>query len=195
MGSLVLNGATSGSTTLTPTDAVTATLTLPSATTTLAGLTTPSFTTTIGVGGATASSSGSGISFPATQSASSDANTLDDYEEGTWTPTDASGAGLSFTVLDARYTKVGRIVECFAQITYPSTASGSGASVGGLPFTSANTSGGAYGAFTCYTNYSQASWLISSGTTTTQPYTFAGVQVTNSAISGKQFRLVWIYEV
>jgi hypothetical protein len=33
------------------------------------------------------SASGSGISFPATQSASSDANTLDDYEEGTWTPT------------------------------------------------------------------------------------------------------------
>ena len=46
----------------------------------------PSFTTTIGVGGATASASGTGITFPATQSASSDANTLDDYEEGTWTP-------------------------------------------------------------------------------------------------------------
>jgi hypothetical protein len=41
------------------------------------------FPTTIGVGGATPSASGSGISFPATQSASSDANTLDDYEEGT----------------------------------------------------------------------------------------------------------------
>jgi hypothetical protein len=40
------------------------------------------FPTTIGVGGATPSTSGSGISFPATQSASSDANTLDDYEEG-----------------------------------------------------------------------------------------------------------------
>jgi hypothetical protein len=44
------------------------------------------FPTTIGVGDATPSASGSGISFPATQSASSDANTLDDYEEGTWTP-------------------------------------------------------------------------------------------------------------
>ena len=37
--------------------------------------------------GATSPSSGTGIAFPATQNASSDANTLDDYEEGTWTPT------------------------------------------------------------------------------------------------------------
>jgi len=44
----------------------------------------PSFPSTIGVGGATASSSGAGITFPATQSASTDANTLDDYEEGNW---------------------------------------------------------------------------------------------------------------
>lgn len=40
----------------------------------------------IGLGNSTPSS-GMGIKFPATQSASSDANTLDDYEEGTWTPT------------------------------------------------------------------------------------------------------------
>jgi len=68
-------------------------------------------TTTIGVGGATPSASGSGITFPATQVASSDANTLDDYEEGTWTPNQGSG----LTVVGAfsssgRYTKVGRVV-------------------------------------------------------------------------------------
>jgi hypothetical protein len=39
--------------------------------------------TTVGVGGATPAASGAGITFPATQSASTDANTLDDYEEGT----------------------------------------------------------------------------------------------------------------
>ena len=37
--------------------------------------------------GASVSANGVGITFPATQSASTDANTLDDYEEGTWTPT------------------------------------------------------------------------------------------------------------
>lgn len=71
----------------------------------------PKFTTTIGVGGTTPAASGSGITFPATQSASSDANTLDDYEEGTWTPTQGSG----LTVVGAfsssgSYTKVGRVV-------------------------------------------------------------------------------------
>ena len=54
------------------------------------GITTNSGTlisaSTIGVGGTTPSASGAGISFPATQSTSTDANTLDDYEEGTWTP-------------------------------------------------------------------------------------------------------------
>ena len=52
--------------------------------------------TTIGVGGATPSTSGSGITFPATASASSNANTLDDYEEGTWTPTLGGTATYNF---------------------------------------------------------------------------------------------------
>jgi hypothetical protein len=53
----------------------------------------------------------SGITFPATQVASSDANTLDDYEEGTWSPTPSGGANLtSQTSVSARYTKIGRLV-------------------------------------------------------------------------------------
>jgi hypothetical protein len=65
------------------------------------------------------------------------ANALDDYEEGTWTPTDASGAGLTLSVGGTpRYVKIGRFVFFnVGLITYPSTANGSGASVGGLPFT------------------------------------------------------------
>jgi hypothetical protein len=97
-------------------------------------------TTTIGVGAATPSASGSGITFPATQSASSDANTLDDYEEGTWTPVDSSGASLSFTVNYATYTKIGRQVVAIGHLDYPSTASGAVAVIGGLPFTVATGS-------------------------------------------------------
>ena len=81
---------------------------------------------------------GGQIVFPATQSASSDANTLDDYEEGTWTPVDGSGAGLTLTVNgSARYVKIGRFV-FFAvnEIVYPSTANTSSARINGLPFTS-----------------------------------------------------------
>ena len=56
-------------------------------------------------------SAGTGIAFPATQSASSDANTLDDYEEGTWTPNQGSGLVVvgAFSSV-GNYVKIGRVV-------------------------------------------------------------------------------------
>jgi hypothetical protein len=56
----------------------------------------------------------------------------------TWTPTDASGAGLSFTGVSASYTQIGNMVFYYAQLTYPTTASGSNAAIGGLPVNVAN---------------------------------------------------------
>jgi len=93
---------------------------------------------TIGVGAATPSASGAGITFPATQSASSDANTLDDYEEGTWTPGDGSGAGLTLNTISATYTKIGNTVRVSWYGTYPATASTNGAIITGLPFLPSN---------------------------------------------------------
>jgi hypothetical protein len=81
---------------------------------------------------------GTGITFPATQSASSDANTLDDYEEGIFTP-DARGstsAGTgTYTIRTGRYRKIGSLV--YAQITIGWSAhTGTGAlHIGNLPFT------------------------------------------------------------
>jgi hypothetical protein len=63
----------------------------------------------ISVGGAAPTTVGAGITFPATQAASSNANTLDDYEEGTWTPTYVNFTITSGTS-EARYTKVGRVI-------------------------------------------------------------------------------------
>jgi hypothetical protein len=53
-----------------------------------------------------------GIAFPATQVASSDANTLDDYEEGTWTPTLYQGSTqiTSATIAYGRYIKIGKVL-------------------------------------------------------------------------------------
>jgi len=90
--------------------------------------------------------SGVGITFPATQVASSNANTLDDYEEGTWTPTDNSGAGLTITVNGAQYTKIGRTVTINFEITFPSTANGNNVSVS-LPFTPDSANRGGLSAF------------------------------------------------
>jgi len=63
------------------------------------------------------------------------ANKLDDYEEGTWTPTANSGV-TGFTVISADYIKVGEIITVRA---YLNNFSGAGASqlvIGGLPFSS-----------------------------------------------------------
>jgi hypothetical protein len=108
------------------------------------GITTNSGTvisaSTIGVGGATPSTSGAGITFPATQSASTDANTLDDYEEGTWTPNIGSGSA-TITSVSGQYTKIGNRVICSFKFTCNST--GSITYIGGLPFTVINSHCGA----------------------------------------------------
>ena len=147
MASLVVSGDTSGAITLSaPSVAGTNTLSLPAQTATLATLTTPSFATTIGVGGATAAASGAGITFPASQSASSDANTLDDYEEGTWTPTlnfGGAASGITYSFQNGLYTKIGNLVFIRCTIVLSSKGSSTGnATITGLPFTSKNTTGG-----------------------------------------------------
>jgi hypothetical protein len=94
--------------------------------------------TTISVGDATPANSGAGITFPATQSASSDANTLDDYEEGTWTPGQGSGLTVVGTFSSTgRYTKIGRFIFASGRIQSTTTiATTSGTQMfTGLPFT------------------------------------------------------------
>ena len=82
--------------------------------------------------------SGTGIAFPATQSSSSDANTLDDYEEGTWTPT-VQGGGTAGTYTlsgaSASYTKIGNQVTVWAAFGFSAASGGSSyISIGNLPF-------------------------------------------------------------
>jgi hypothetical protein len=139
MSSVIVAGDTSGSVTLqAPAIAGSTVLTLPTVSGTMATLTTPSFTTTIGVGGATPSASGAGITFPATQSASTDANTLDDYEEGTWTATLKGGGADPTTPVTATgiYTKIGRSVTVSVYFDNVNTTGASGeAYIAGIPFT------------------------------------------------------------
>jgi hypothetical protein len=85
--------------------------------------------------------SGTGITFPATQSASSDANTLDDYEEGTFTPTWTPSTSGTITLYSSYstlgYTKIGRVVTITGSNSVQSASSPVGTSVNitGLPFT------------------------------------------------------------
>jgi hypothetical protein len=103
-------------------------------------LTTPIVATTMGVGGATPAASGVGITFPATQSASSDANTLDDYEEGTFTVTviGYSSAGTaSYSAQGGKYTKIGNIVYFNFYIIWTGGTGIGALGFTGLPFTQA----------------------------------------------------------
>jgi hypothetical protein len=93
--------------------------------------------TTISVGDATPSASGAGITFPATQSASTDANTLDDYEEGTWTP--SIGGTATYSGRSGNYVKIGKVVYIDFSIEINIRGTGSTTLMTGMPFSCGNT--------------------------------------------------------
>ena len=81
-----------------------------------------------------------GVVFPSSQVASSNPNTLDDYEEGTWTPIlTGSGGNPTITYSSANtggiYTKVGNLVTISFEVRWTSLVGGSGSAIiSGLPF-------------------------------------------------------------
>lgn len=79
------------------------------------------------------STAGTGIAFPATQLASTDPNTLDDYEEGTWVP--SLGGTATYTTQVGTYTKIGRQVTASFEILVNAIGTGSTTGISGLPFT------------------------------------------------------------
>jgi hypothetical protein len=92
---------------------------------------------------------GIGITFPATANLSSNANTLDDYEEGTFTPTlGGSGSdptGVTYVAQAATYTRVGNMVTVFAYIAWTTYTGGSNnIQIKGLPFAAVNSTAGGF---------------------------------------------------
>jgi hypothetical protein len=85
------------------------------------------------------------IPFPATQAPSAGANVLDDYEEGTWTPTftfaTPGDLAKTFSLQNGYYTKIGRMVSVsFALVTsaFTHTTAAGNLLITGLPFTAVN---------------------------------------------------------
>ena len=98
---------------------------------------TGSVTTGFAVGGATPGAGG--LAFPASAVAVANANTLDDYEEGTWTP--SVGGTATYSGQTGIYTKIGRMVyiQCYFDILLIGT--GSTTTISGLPFAAVNVQG------------------------------------------------------
>lgn len=188
-GAPVVNGGALGTpssgtvTNLTGTASININGTVGATTPTTVVATTVKASTTMGVGAATPSASGAGITFPATQSASTDANTLDDYEEGTWTPTSAN---VAFSSATGYYTKIGRVVQFACWITFPSTADANSAVIGGLPFTCANADAARAGAAISYCEYTTAVTAgVNKNSTNIFIYKFGGATPTNADFSLK----------
>jgi hypothetical protein len=101
--------------------------------------------TTVNAGNLVIGTAGKGIDFSAATpdgTGSTGSEVLDDYEEGTWTPTvNGSTAGtIAYTYQDCKYTKVGGLVHASGRVATSSIGSAAGAmTLFGLPF-SANIS-------------------------------------------------------
>jgi len=138
---------------------------------------------------------GHGIKFNAD---TAQANALNDYEEGTWTPT---GSGFTVSsVYSARYTKIGRLVHVS---TYFQVATGSGTSVQpevlGLPFAAYGGNAYSYGSGRVGSaggntlSQNNIVWQVQSGQSKAKLYVNDG-GVNESMISGQHMIFSVVYE-
>ena len=120
------------------------------------------------------------------------ANKLDDYEEGTWTPTAQLYSG-TMTVNSATYTKIGNLVTLKASVTFDATTDNSAVSIQNVPFahTGANKANGGY---VTASTVATASKISGSGSGTFNLKDASGSAVTYTAIAGSTLDFVLIYE-
>jgi len=96
------------------------------------------------------------------------ANTLDDYEEGTWTPTAVSGlSSFSVSAANSRYVKIGSFVHVQAYVTGLTGKNSSHLLIGGLPYTVKSYS---VGVISAGTNGHQGFIIPTSGSTQLEGY-------------------------
>ena len=131
--------------------------------------------------------SGGRIAFPATANLSAGANTLDDYEEGTWTPTFTATTTNPTVTYDAAvrygvYVKIGKTVFISGTVVITAlTAAGSGnLQISGLPFTASSGTTGGYGSLAL--GY-KASWTTTTPGTAYVQASTAYVALANEAMT------------
>ena len=146
----------------------------------------------VALSAASVSATGVGITFPATQSASSDVNTLDDYEEGTWTPTVTFGGGSATVSGFAAYIKIGKTCLVNGYISFSSVSSASAGAITNFPFTAANISGSPRQVFVAREDAATGKMgqlYISAGSTTAALQDYAGANAGTVFANG----YTWIF--
>jgi hypothetical protein len=125
----------------------------------------------------------SGITFPATQVPSADANTLDDYEEGTWSPAITNGyTSPTYSNRRGTYTKIGRQVNFAVELAVTGGTRTASILTISLPFASDSSANSR--AFGAYWTYADSS--VNGSTTTNLPFIYlpngdSSVQFYNAA--------------
>lgn len=132
------------------------------------------------------------LSFPSTQVSSSDVNTLDDYEESTWTP---ASNGDAFSSAVGRYTKIGDVVVATFIVQYPATANGATAQITGWPFAASGANSEHNGFSVGY----NTSAKVLSGSLANSTFTFrsngaSGATIKNSDLTGAYISGVVTYK-
>jgi hypothetical protein len=96
---------------------------------------------------------GNGIDFSASEGGGATSSLLDDYEEGTWTP--SVGGTATYSARVGKYVKIGKIVFVSCDMTISSIGTGSLYSVSGLPFSSVSDQQGQAGSIGYWSGWSQ----------------------------------------
>lgn len=145
-----------------------------------------------------------GVNFPAVQVPSADANVLDDYEEGTWTPTltcvTPGNLTVAYTTRNGFYTKVGRVVSLTFEIetsTFTHTTASGNLQITGVPFAALTSQPGQIGFSVGLTAVTAGSYMAILAASTislynVQPTTAATAQltVTTNTTSGVNVRVI-----
>ena len=120
------------------------------------------------------------------------ANKLDDYEEGTWTPTAQNYEG-TLTVNAATYTKIGNVVTLRCDLSFDSTSDGSGVNIVGLPFNHTGANKG-NGGFCTKDTSGTTEYITGEGSASILLYNDSYGSVTYTNVASGSVAFVYIYE-
>lgn len=134
------------------------------------------------------------LKFPtASATRSSNVNTLDNYQEGSFTLVDLSGQSIPITNIYTKYTLIGRLCSISATITYGASAVATPAVLNGLPFPAVNTPG--VGGAVCVYGLANCFVFVSPGDTFISFVTATGTPITDATLSNQTLRFQLHYEV
>jgi hypothetical protein len=133
---------------------------------------------------------GKGIVLGATSN--TDSNTLDDYEEGTFTLT-MNSTTLTTTQSEAQYTKIGRVVHFYIDLAITAGSDGTAFSASGMPFTADSDKDQQVNVQTSVT--SSTPIIFIKGSNMNSVKNNATVNLTYSDVAGKFLRISGMYQI